>query len=48
MLGACFHVLPRIVSQVREREEQLAFGVPEERLGGHAFHTYSLKSKDGT
>jgi 4-hydroxy-tetrahydrodipicolinate reductase len=25
-----------------------AFGVPEEHLRGHAFHTYSLKSDDGT
>eukprot|EP00658_Telonema_sp_P-2_P006753 TRINITY_DN12549_c0_g1_i2.p1 TRINITY_DN12549_c0_g1~~TRINITY_DN12549_c0_g1_i2.p1 ORF type:complete len:130 (+),score=24.46 TRINITY_DN12549_c0_g1_i2:1-390(+) len=32
--------------QVREKEEQLAFGVPEEALGGHAWHTYSLTSQD--
>ena len=32
----------------RDRESQLAFGVPEAVLGGHAFHTYSLQSKDGT
>jgi Dihydrodipicolinate reductase, C-terminus len=25
-----------------------AFGVPEEHLRGHAFHTYSLTSDDGT
>ncbi|CAN0012373.1 unnamed protein product, partial [Choristocarpus tenellus] len=34
--------------QIRDREGQLAFGVPEEFLPGHAFHTYSLKSDDGT
>lgn len=27
--------------------EQLGFGVPEEHLKGHAFHTYQLKSNDG-
>lgn len=32
----------------RDRESQLAFGVPEAVLGGHAFHTYSLQSGDGT
>eukprot|EP00658_Telonema_sp_P-2_P006754 TRINITY_DN12549_c0_g1_i3.p1 TRINITY_DN12549_c0_g1~~TRINITY_DN12549_c0_g1_i3.p1 ORF type:complete len:257 (+),score=65.85 TRINITY_DN12549_c0_g1_i3:156-926(+) len=34
------------IQKVREKEEQLAFGVPEEALGGHAWHTYSLTSQD--
>ncbi|CAN0042822.1 unnamed protein product, partial [Ectocarpus sp. 4 AP-2014] len=36
------------INKVRDTEGQLAFGVPEEHLSGHAFHTYSLKSNDGT
>ncbi|CAM9755781.1 unnamed protein product [Discosporangium mesarthrocarpum] len=36
------------ITKIRDREGQLAFGVPEEHLSGHAFHTYSLKSDDGT
>ncbi|CAM9813727.1 unnamed protein product [Hapterophycus canaliculatus] len=36
------------INKVRDTEGQLAFGVPEEHLPGHAFHTYSLKSNDGT
>eukprot|EP00904_Undaria_pinnatifida_P008864 jgi/Undpi1/5107/HiC_scaffold_19.g08459.m1 len=36
------------INKVRDREGQLAFGVPEDSLDGHAFHTYSLKSNDGT
>ncbi|CAN0295295.1 unnamed protein product [Ectocarpus sp. 6 AP-2014] len=36
------------INKVRDTEGQLAFGVPEEHLAGHAFHTYSLKSNDGT
>jgi 4-hydroxy-tetrahydrodipicolinate reductase len=34
------------INMIRDREGQLSFGVPEEHLGGHAFHTYSLKSQD--
>lgn len=34
--------------KIRDVEGQKAFGVPEEHLAGHAFHTYSLKSNDGT
>jgi 4-hydroxy-tetrahydrodipicolinate reductase len=34
---------------VRDRETQVnVVGVPEEHLGGHAFHTYTLKSPDGS
>ena len=29
-------------------EEQKAFGVPEEFLNGHAWHTYTLTSSDGS
>jgi len=36
------------IKMVRGDEESKVFGVPEEHLNGHAFHTYSLKSPDGT
>ncbi|GJN20969.1 hypothetical protein PR202_gb08411 [Eleusine coracana subsp. coracana] len=37
------------VKQVRDPVEQVALvGVPEEHLGGHAFHMYHLTSPDGT
>eukprot|EP00903_Cladosiphon_okamuranus_P010500 g9932.t1 len=36
------------IKKIRDVEGQKAFGVPEEHLAGHAFHTYSLKSDDGT
>ncbi len=37
------------IELLREREGQLAFGVPEEHLNtGHAFHTYTLTSPDGS
>ena len=32
----------------REPERQLAFGVPEGALTGHAFHTYALRGPDTT
>lgn len=38
----------RRVLKVRDVANQLDMGVPEEHLAGHAFHTYSLKSNDGT
>ena len=31
----------------REIEQQKKFGVPENHLSGHAFHTYSLGSSEG-
>merc|ERR1719345_428969 len=34
------------INLIREKQQQLAFGVPEEALGGHAFHTYTLTSSD--
>mmetsp|Transcript_17305 Transcript_17305/g.19690 ORF Transcript_17305/g.19690 Transcript_17305/m.19690 type:complete len:297 (-) Transcript_17305:498-1388(-) len=36
------------IKKLREREDQLAFGVPEDSLKGHAWHTYSLTSADGS
>jgi len=36
------------IEKVREEEAQKQFGVPEEYLGGHAFHTYTLRSGDGS
>jgi len=36
------------IKLIRQQEEQLAFGVPEEHLKGHAWHTYTLTSGDGS
>jgi|EP00427_Karlodinium_veneficum_P030758 4-hydroxy-tetrahydrodipicolinate reductase len=36
------------IQKVREPEKQKAFGVPEDSLLGHAFHTYTLTSEDGS
>lgn len=36
------------IQKVRDPEEQKKMGVPEEHLGGHAWHTYSLTSSDGS
>eukprot|EP00929_Paragymnodinium_shiwhaense_P018260 TRINITY_DN12853_c0_g1_i1.p1 TRINITY_DN12853_c0_g1~~TRINITY_DN12853_c0_g1_i1.p1 ORF type:complete len:298 (-),score=95.09 TRINITY_DN12853_c0_g1_i1:155-1048(-) len=36
------------IKMVRTEDKQMEFGVPEEYLKGHAYHTYSLKSNDGT
>lgn len=36
------------IQKIREEEAQKQFGVPEEYLDGHAFHTYTLKSGDGS
>lgn len=36
------------IVKVREGKEQLKMGVPEEALNGHAWHTYTLTSKDGS
>ncbi|GLJ05710.1 hypothetical protein SUGI_0023690 [Cryptomeria japonica] len=37
------------IKKVRDRTEQIEkMGVPENYLGGHAFHTYSLTSPDNT
>lgn len=34
------------IVKLRDSTSQLAFGVPESALKGHAFHTYTLKSAD--
>lgn len=36
------------VDMVRSDEGSLEFGVPEDALDGHAFHTYTLTSSDGS
>jgi 4-hydroxy-tetrahydrodipicolinate reductase len=38
----------RDVILIRNDEESIAFGVPPDALSGHAFHTYTLTSPDGT
>ena len=35
------------IERVRDAPGQRAMGVPEEHLGGHAYHTYHLTSPDG-
>ncbi|KAG5189874.1 dihydrodipicolinate reductase [Tribonema minus] len=47
LTGAPFDVESEI-TMIRDAPGQKAFGVPEEYLGGHAFHMYSLRSGDGT
>lgn len=36
------------INMLRSDEESLAFGVSKEALNGHAFHTYTLTSGDGS
>jgi 4-hydroxy-tetrahydrodipicolinate reductase len=36
------------IRMIREPEEQLRLGVPEDALTGHGWHTYTLHSEDGT
>jgi len=36
------------IVKLRESDKQLAFGVPEGSLDGHAWHTYTLTSSDGS
>jgi len=36
------------VNKLRDTPSQLAFGVPEDSLQGHAFHTYELEAPDQT
>jgi 4-hydroxy-tetrahydrodipicolinate reductase len=36
------------IEMIRDDEESLEFGVKEEHLKGHAFHTYTLTSPDGS
>lgn len=44
-----FAYTPDDIEKVRDEKEQMErMHVPKEYLGGHAFHTYSLDSADGT
>jgi len=36
------------IKKIRDPEEQKKMGVPEEHLTGHAWHTYTLTSSDGS
>jgi 4-hydroxy-tetrahydrodipicolinate reductase len=36
------------IDLIRDDEKAMDFGVPEDALKGHAFHTYTLTSADGT
>eukprot|EP01036_Dinobryon_divergens_P035284 gene35284-45690_t len=36
------------IEKIRSPDSQIAFGVPSDALGGHAFHTYTLTSSDGS
>ena len=36
------------IQMIREPQEQLEFGVAEDFIPGHAYHTYTLTSPDGT
>ena len=40
--------LEKDIEMLRDDESSLAFGVPEDALKGHAFHTYTLTSADGS
>lgn len=41
--------MQNMIEKVRTAEEQVArMGVPEGHIGGHAFHTYTLTSPDGS
>jgi 4-hydroxy-tetrahydrodipicolinate reductase len=39
---------PDQIEMVRDPDEQKAMGIPEEALSGHGWHTYSLRSPDGS
>src|SRR4030042_5162656 len=36
------------IRMIREPQQQIAMGVPEDTLTGHGWHTYTLKSEDGS
>lgn len=40
--------MPNPINMLRDPEKQLAIGVPQEALSGHAWHTYILTSPDAT
>lgn len=39
---------PEQIEMIREPDDQLNMGIPEEHLKGHGWHTYTLKSGDKT
>jgi 4-hydroxy-tetrahydrodipicolinate reductase len=39
---------PEQILMIRDPDEQRATGIPKEHLGGHGWHTYTLKSADGS
>ena len=39
---------PVDIEMIRDEKEAVEFGVPEDALKGHAFHTYTLTSPDGS
>jgi len=41
-------VADRDVNMLRDDKASVDFGVPEDALNGHAFHTYTLTSPDGS
>lgn len=43
-----FIFLVKQIHMVRDPEDQINIGVPEEYLSGHAFHVYNLTSPDKT
>lgn len=46
--GGDYHANIDKIVKIRNKDQQIQFGVPESFLSGHAFHTYTLKSKDGS
>lgn len=36
------------IEMIRDEEQAVAFGVPQDAMKGHAFHTYTLTSPDGS
>jgi 4-hydroxy-tetrahydrodipicolinate reductase len=36
------------IKMIREPNEQLSMGIPKDALAGHGWHTYTLKSNDGS
>ena len=43
----CFDV-EKDIKMLRDDESSLAFGVPKDAINGHAFHTYTFTSPDGS
>lgn len=36
------------INKIRDKDAQVEFGVPSDNLSGHAYHTYTLASDDGS